>query len=151
MRSRSGRKRLSHCVFGFLIAFLHLHQASTGENWGFAGLPDRCCRRGNIFHSPVASCVFLLTLSSLHKAKPPAHVAHLHSHPPLCSWLLSAWESDSKGINWQVILRALFPSGMYLLVFSSLFSANKEKYCKMGSLRIQKKKGRIKEFCKRKA
>lgn len=144
MRSRSGRKRLSHCVFGFLIAFLHLHQTSTGENWGFAGLPDRCCRRGNIFLSPVASCVFLLTLSSLDKAKPRAHVAHLHSHPPLCSRLLPQWESGSKGINWQVIFRALFPLRRYLLVFSSLFSANKEKYCKMRSLRMQKKNGRIK-------
>ena len=74
MRSRKGRKRLSHCVFSYLTAFLHLHQTSTGENWGFAGLPERCCRRGNIFHSPVASCVFLLTLSSLYRVESRAHI-----------------------------------------------------------------------------
>lgn len=74
MRSRKGRKRLSHCVFGYSIAFLHLHQTSTGENWGFAGLPGRRCRRGNISHSSVASCVFLLTLSSLYRVKSQAHI-----------------------------------------------------------------------------
>lgn len=74
MRSRQGRKRLSHCVFGCSIAFLHLHQTSSGENWGFAGLPGQRCRRGNVFHSPVMSCVFLLTLSSPYRGKSRAHV-----------------------------------------------------------------------------
>lgn len=53
MRSRQGRKRLSHCVFGCSIAFLHLHQTSTGENWGFAGLPGQRYRRGNVSHPPL--------------------------------------------------------------------------------------------------
>lgn len=136
MRSRSGRKRLSHCVFGYLIAFLHLHQTSTGENWGFAGLPGRCCRRGTIFHSPATSCVFLLTLSSLYRVKSRAHVniyKAIHPCVPGCCQDGKVAATSSKGINWQVILRALFPLRMHLLIFSSLFSTNKEKYCKMRS------------------
>lgn len=62
MRSRQGRKRLSHCVFGCSIAFLHLHQTSTGENWGFAGLPGQCYQRGNVSHPPLRP-VFSFSLS----------------------------------------------------------------------------------------
>lgn len=79
--------------FGCLIAFLHLHQTCTGENWGFAGLPERCCRRGNIFHSPVASCVFLLTLSSLYRAKPPS--SRCTFPQPSSPVFLPGWESGS--------------------------------------------------------
>lgn len=75
----------------------------------------------------------------------------IHPCVPGCCQDGKVAATSSKGINWQVILRALFPLRMHLLVFSSLFSTNKEKYCKMRSLRIQKKKGRIKEFCKWKA
>lgn len=52
---------------------------------------------------------------------PRAHVAHFHSHPALCSCQDGkVAATSSKGINWQVILRTLFPLGMYLLCFSRL-------------------------------
>lgn len=52
MRSRKDRKRLSHCVFGCSTAFLHLHQASTAENWGSAALPAQRWRREGSILSP---------------------------------------------------------------------------------------------------
>lgn len=92
--------------------------------------------------------VFSFSLCHHFTEQNPELTLHISTAIPPC--VPSCWQdgkvaaTSSKGIDWQVILRALFPLGMYLLVLSIL-------YFKMRSLIIQKMKETIKGFCERKA
>lgn len=74
--------------------------------------------------------VFSFSLCHHSTEQNPELTLHIYTaiHPcaPSCWQHGRVAATSSKGVNWQVILRALFPLGMYLLFFSRLFSANRE-------------------------